>query len=169
MFEIKKCKECQKTLPKTNEEFNIRLENAKIKLHIKYICFIATTVLIWLITTGTAKDKEFTSWVSFASTIASIILSVLAIIMSITGENKSEAARNQLEDTSKKIDRAVEEMNSINNDTQENITSVKESINLLDQKIESMDGHLLSYTKENSNKDVRSQNNFQRNVEWSGK
>ena len=34
MFGLKKCKDCQKEQPRTNEEFEMRLEISKIKLHI---------------------------------------------------------------------------------------------------------------------------------------
>ena len=166
MFGIKTCKECEDS-PKTLEEFKLKLENDRIRLHIKYICFIASAVLIWLIATGTAKDAEFPNWVSFASTIASIILSVLAIIMSITGENKSEVARNQLEETSKKIDSAVESMKEINANTIDNISSMKETLKLLDEKIEDMDLHIQEYAKLNKSVDVTVKNNFSNsNTRW---
>lgn len=166
MFGIKVCKECENT-PKTLEEYKLKLENDRIRLHIKYICFIATTVLVWLIATGSAKDEEFPNWVSFASTIASIILSVLAIIMSITGENKSEVARNQLEETSKKIDSAVESMKKINDNTIENISSISETMKLLNKKIEDIDSHIQEYAKSNTSMDVTVKNNFSNsNTRW---
>lgn len=83
-------------------EYEIKLKCAKTKLHSRYIAFIAIGIVIWLLATGEANSSEFAEWISFSSTIASIILSVIAIIMSITGENKTEAMRNQMEETAKK-------------------------------------------------------------------
>ena len=166
MFGLKKCKDCQKEQPRTNEEFEMRLEISKIKLHIKYICFIAVAIVTWLIATGTATDKEFTNLVSFAGTITSIILSVLAIIMSITGEEKSEAVRNRLEMTSKKIDAAVETIEKINDGTEENMSSIERTLDLLNQKIENIDSHIMAYTKNNQNNDVVTENSFEKKTTW---
>ena len=135
-------------------------------MHIKYICFIAVAIVTWLIATGTATDKEFTNWVSFAGTITSIILSVLAIIMSITGEEKSEAVRNRLEMTSKKIDAAVETIEKINDGTEENMSSIERTLDLLNQKIENIDSHIMAYTKNNQNNDVVTENSFEKKTTW---
>ena len=53
-------------------------------------------LLIWCFTTRT--DTEFVSHFSFASTVTSIILSVLAIFMSVTGESKTQAIRDRIEE-----------------------------------------------------------------------
>ena len=128
--------------------------------------FIAVAIVTWLIATGTATDKEFTNWVSFAGTITSIILSVLAIIMSITGEEKSEAVRNRLEMTSKKIDAAVETIEKINDGTEENMSSIERTLDLLNQKIENIDSHIMAYTKNNQNNDVVTENSFEKKTTW---
>ena len=73
---------------KDYNEFEIKLKCAKAKLHSRYIVCISIGILVWLVATGEANTKEFSSWISFASTVASIILSVIAIIMSITEKEK---------------------------------------------------------------------------------
>lgn len=165
MFGFKSCKNCGENIPKTFEEFVLKRENDRINLHIRYICFITTSIIVWLIATGTANNKEFTNWISFASTITSIILSVLAIIMSITGENKSESARERLQETSKKIDEVVVSMQSINKKTEGNISEVQQTLEILKNKIDDMDNHLQEFTKEQDNK-VTLRNNFENNSKW---
>ena len=53
-------------------------------------------LLVWCFTTRT--DPDFFSHFSFASTVTSIILSVLAIFMSVTGESKTQAIRDRIEE-----------------------------------------------------------------------
>ena len=110
-----------------NAEFKIRLECEKPKLHSKYIACISIGIVVWLVETGKANTEEFSSWISFASTVASIILSVIAIIMSITGEGKTDAMRNQMEDTAKKLEVAAKAIENANKDNQENIKELKEN------------------------------------------
>lgn len=163
---LKKCTDCKATADNC-EEYQLKAENDRLKLHLKYICFIAGSIFVWLIATKTADNEDFTAWISFASTITSIILSVLAIIMSISGENKSEVARNQLEETSKKIDLAVESMEGINRQTTENIDSIDNTLRTLNEKIESMDLRIQEYTKSNQSSEVKVSNNFSgSNTKW---
>ena len=62
---------------KDYNEYEIKLKCAKTKLHSRYIAFIAMGIVIWMLATGDANSPEFSDWISFASTIASIILSVI--------------------------------------------------------------------------------------------
>lgn len=139
------CKEKQECTCKDYTEFEIRLKCAKAKLHSRYIACISIGALVWLVATGAANTKEFSSWVSFASTVASIILSVIAIIMSITGENKTDAMRNQMEETAKKLEVTANAIEEANKDNQENIKELKENIVLLQNKIESLQGKTDEY------------------------
>ena len=52
-------------------------------------------IIVWLFTSY--RDEMFVSHFSFASTVTSIILSVLAIFMSVTGEAKTQAIRDRIE------------------------------------------------------------------------
>ena len=58
-------------------------------------------VIVWLFTSRT--DSDFVSHFSFASTVASIILSVLAIFMSVTGESKTQSIRDRIEQEADEI------------------------------------------------------------------
>lgn len=58
-------------------------------------------IIVWLITA--VKDENFVSHFSFASTVASIILSVLAIFMSFIGESKTQIIRDKIENETKEI------------------------------------------------------------------
>lgn len=134
------CREKQECACKDYTEFEIKLKCAKAKLHSRYIACISIGIAVWLIATGAADTEEFASWISFASTVASIILSVIAIIMSITGENKTNTMRDKMEEASRKIEKASEAIEKANIASKENIEDLKDNINLLEKKIEELKG-----------------------------
>lgn len=123
---------------KDNNEYEIKLKCMKTTLHRNYIVSISVGILVWMLATGQANSTEFSSWISFASTITSIILSVIAIFMSISGENKTDAIRNKMEETANKLEKATTVMENANRQNVENIQELKENLLLLKQKVESM-------------------------------
>lgn len=143
---------------KDYNEYEIKLKCMKTTLHRNYIVSISVGILVWVLATGQANSDEFSSWISFASTITSIILSVIAIFMSISGENKTDAMRNQMEETANKLERATESINQANNKNLQNIDELKKGIAELQDKIESLQGKtdemLSKYEKANSNTKV---------------
>ena len=64
-----------------------------------FVCILLIINLVlmcvWLFTAHC--DKQFVAHFSFASTVTSIILSVLAIFLSITGELKTQTLRERIE------------------------------------------------------------------------
>ena len=58
-------------------------------------------IIVWLFTERT--DSDFVEHFSFASTVTSIILSVLAIFMSVSGESKTQAIRDRIEQEADEI------------------------------------------------------------------
>lgn len=69
------------------------------------ICIVAIVnlvlIIVWIFTERT--DSDFISHFSFASTVTSIILSVLAIFMSVSGESKTQAIRDRIEQEADEI------------------------------------------------------------------
>ena len=62
------------------------IQNEKNKLHIKYLIAIASFISLGSIVLSLCEKDIFVAQVSFASTITSIVLSVIAIWMRISGE-----------------------------------------------------------------------------------
>lgn len=58
-------------------------------------------LIIWCFTSRTEQD--FVSHFSFASTVTSIILSVLAIFISVSGESKTQIIRDRIEEEANDI------------------------------------------------------------------
>lgn len=67
-------------------------------------------VIIWLFTERT--DSNFISHFSFASTVTSIILSVLAIFMSVSGELKTQTIRDRIEQEAEEITKLTNSLES---------------------------------------------------------
>lgn len=109
-------------------EYQLKLKCMRTKLHGRYIACISLGIVIWLLATGQANTQEFSAWISFASTVTSIILSVIAIIMSIFGESKTDAIRDEIEETVKKLERTADVIEQANKDSIKNINSVKQEI-----------------------------------------
>lgn len=162
MFGLKNCENCEYDVPKTIDEYFLKRENDRIKLHIRYICFIVGGILVWLIATGTSSDEKFPEWVSFASTITSIILSVLAIIMSITGEGKTEHIKEQLEATARDIKKSQKIVNQINGTIKESLDKVNDGMDLINKKIDSLPDvtaeKFSEFTRSKDDVDSRSEN-----------
>ncbi len=117
-------------------EFEIKIKCIKAKLHCKYLLVIAVMICVWLFSVKTYNDSTFVSQMSFASTIASIILSVLAIIMSITGEGKTEHIKEQLEDAAKQIKESQNSVEDINESIEENLSQLNLEIKRLGDRID---------------------------------
>lgn len=172
MFGFKKCDSCKEDDINDLNKFKLKIENEKIKIHAKYIAFISLGIVIYLISTGTANNPEFSGWISFASTLTSIVLSVIAIILSITGEGKTDALRNEMEETAYKLDKAVGEFIGANKEIKENLADLNDSVAMLKNNIDQMESHMDSihqemrqYAKEKTSSDNVDME-INRNVEW---
>lgn len=85
-----------------------------------YMGVIASIAVVLLLTLTFASDGNAVNYFSFAGMLSSIILSVVAIFMTINSENQSKEAKIQLdksvekmEDTAKKIEQASEKLNEL--------------------------------------------------------
>ena len=63
---------------------------------------------VWLFTES--KDAEFASHFAFASTVTSIILSVLAIVMSVLNESKTQTIRDKIEQEADDFTKTAEDL-----------------------------------------------------------
>ena len=154
---------------KDQSEFELKLKCMKTKLHSIYIASIATGIVIWSLATGQANTTEFSDWISFASTITSIILSVIAIILSITGESKTDAMRNQMEETAGKLEETAKAINDANVKNSENVKELKDNIEILSYKIELLQGktdEVLNEYKKQKIGDGLIENDLNDNIKW---
>lgn len=92
----------------------------KGKLHARYLFIIAGILAVIGISIALGGNSEALGQISMASTVSSIILSSIAIFMSISGENKLNYTQNTLMETSNRLSYItdnIEKNNSIFDDT----------------------------------------------------
>lgn len=123
---------------KNYNEYEIKIKCMKTKLHSRYIASIAAGLVVWSLATGEANNAEFSSWISFASTITSIILSVIAIFMSISGENKTDSMRDKIEEAAKKLEKTAADIETANQDSVKNITQLRAEMNELKSALDNI-------------------------------
>lgn len=119
-------------------QYELILKTEKGKLHSRYIAIICIAISVWLIASGSAKDAAFISQLSFASTVTSIILSVIAIILSITGESKTSMMQARMEDIVQSLEKTAGQIAEISDNTEKNMGSLQEGIADLDLKIKNL-------------------------------
>lgn len=125
------------------------LQHEKLRLHIKYIIVICSIICIGTIIITSYNQDAFVSQVSFAGTITSIVLSVIAIWLSISGERSTNDIRikiaestERLSDTTKKVkslNKSYEntmdtQLNELKN-VQEQLTKVISSVNSVGEQV----------------------------------
>lgn len=148
-------------------QYELMLKTEKGKLHSRYIAIICISICVWLIASGSAKDDSFISQLSFASTVTSIILSVIAIILSITGESKTSMMQARMEDIVQNLETTAAQIADISNSTEENMSSLRNGIADLDSKIKNLPDQIgeqfrmgaVSRNKKNQRIEVEWQNN----------
>lgn len=98
---------------KKNEHIT-KLKEENHKLHTRYIITISIIICIGSIIMATYNNEAFVSQVSFAGTISSIILSVLAIWMSISGERTTNDIRIKIAESTERLSGTTKEVKSLN-------------------------------------------------------
>lgn len=80
-----------------NKEIDKKVySKTQLRFYISIVIIVVLVgIIIWLFSIH--NDENFVSHFSFASTITSIVLSVLAIFMSVSGESKTQAIRDKIE------------------------------------------------------------------------
>lgn len=123
-----------------------------LKLHYKYLIVISAILLFGGIVLAASNQTEFAAQVSFASTITSIILSVIAILMSIFGERTTNDIKTRITESAERLSGYTKEIEVLNNshketmdkqlgelkNVQEQLTQVIQSIGNVERQVSSM-------------------------------
>ena len=108
---------------------------------------LAVLLLIFALTIRTADNDIFVNQVSFASTITSIILSVIAIWMSISGERQTSEIKEKVVIASDKLADTVNESQKIMKDLKETLKEQNSIYMGISDKITSVDVSLKNMFK----------------------
>ena len=95
----------------------------------RFVIGFLVFVIVLLLTTK-ATD-QFVSEFSFAATISSIILSILAIFMSINGESKTQSIRTKIENEADDISNATDYMQRVISELEKKVDSIKKDTNVI--------------------------------------
>lgn len=132
-------------------------------VHLWYICAIATFVIIELVSyivVGNPECQNIMDYVSFAATLASLILSVLAIFITVLSNNslsKVKDSLHELPDNIRKIvDSSLKELTEASTNvkalTEANKESQFQTIEKLEALLKELDIHLTSGFEQNRQK-----------------
>lgn len=135
------------------EDINCIVDHEKLKLHMVYIIIISITVIAVFITTSCYWNIKFVDEVYFAGVISSIILSIIAIIMTISGEQKSNNTKNKLEDISDNLVVISQETKSKFEDVFDNLADVSQEINVAANRLSQINDMKFKIEELNKNLD----------------
>ena len=118
-----------------------------------YICIIFIFIIIFLMTITMGCSSLSNQLFSFAATLVSIVLSILAIIMTIYSEYKNERAANSLslaintiETVSRNLreqtDAQIEELKDLNKEIRKEFDKINNKLDSRDYKIKNFIGNL---------------------------
>lgn len=125
-----------------DQKQDYREKYEKIKLHIVYLIIIAVILAVIGFSLAFGKNSIALGQISMASTVSSIILSSIAIFMSISGESKLNHTHDKLVETSDRMSGIadnIEQANNLLNDTINQITKIDYISELLEQIGQSVD------------------------------
>lgn len=115
---------------------NNRVEEAVKHRTYVILMIIAVALLIFALTVKTGSNKVFVEQVSFASTITSIILSVIAIWMSITGERNTNEIKNKVSEAACSLTMTTTTSKEVSEKLQTMLDEQNNKYNTLIEKLE---------------------------------
>ena len=102
-----------------NNEKVDTIKHEKIKLHMKYIIAISAIISLESVVLSLYCQDAFVAQVSFAATITSIVLSVIAIWMSVSSERSTSVIRVKIAESTERLSGTTKEIETFNNNYQE--------------------------------------------------
>ena len=86
-----------------NNQNEKNLQQEKLKLHFTYIVVICFIICIGTVILAAHNQETFVSQISFAGTITSIVLSILAIWLSMSGERTTNDIRIKISESTERL------------------------------------------------------------------
>ena len=132
----------------------------KRKIHTMYLCIIACILVVISLAFALGGDENALGQISMASTVSSIILSSIAIFMSISGENKLNYTHNKLIETSDRmsgITANIEHANSLLDGTIDQkllkLDEISDRLEQIGQSVNNVEKEMLNKTTLDMNKE----------------
>lgn len=139
---------------------NYKEKYEKSKLHTRYLLIIAGILAVIGISIALGGCSEALGQISMASTVSSIILSSIAIFMSISGENKLNYTHDRLVETSDRmseitghIEKANSMLDSTINQKLVRIDDIFDRLEEIGQSVNNVEKEMLNKTTLDMNKE----------------
>ena len=146
-----------------NENADI-IKHEKLKLHMKYMIAITIIISLGSVVLSSYCQDAFVAQVSFAATITSIVLSVIAIWMSISGERSTSDIKTRITESTERLSKTTQEVETLNSNYKETmdtqLTELKNVQEQLTKIINSVDDVKEQFSFINKNNVVNSNNNI---------
>lgn len=134
-----------------NENVEI-IKHEKRKLHMNYIIAISAIISLGSVVLALYNQDAFVAQVSFAATITSIVLSVIAIWMSISGERSTNDIKVKIAESTERLSGTTKEIETFNNNyketmntqlaelknVQEKLAQITQSVNIVKEQVSFM-------------------------------
>lgn len=117
----------------SNIYIDLERKYSLLKLHMIYVLCIACFLGAVFLTEKLSDADRFGEMLSFAGTVSSIILSIVAIFMSINGEEKNDEIRREMSNSSNKL---AETADRLENHLDNVLTQIEELEKRLNKKID---------------------------------
>lgn len=104
-----------------------RKDDERPKIHMYYISGLCIFIILELVTyicVNNDNATEIVNYISFASTLSSLFLSVVAIIYAIVSNNKGEAQYQKIDRASDKISTSLDRFSFLSENLSGNISSI---------------------------------------------
>lgn len=113
------------------------METKLIKIHATYIISILLAIIVLLLSVKWAKISGLVEYITFALTLSSLILAVLAIVYSMVSNNSFNNIIHSLNFSSKQLESASEGINESNRILLKEIRRIPDAIDNVDKNVSS--------------------------------
>lgn len=138
-----------------DQKQDYREKYEKGKLHTRYLFIIAGILAVIGISIALGGDSEALGQISMASTVSSIILSSIAIFMSISGENKLNYTQSTLLETSERLSNISVDIEKANSKLDNTINQKFMKIDDIFDRLEHIGQSVDNVEKEMLNRNLR--------------
>lgn len=143
-----------------DQKHDYKVKYEKGKIHVIYLLIIAVILAIIGISLALGGNDDALAQISMASTVSSIILSSIAIFMSISGENKLNYTHDKLVETSDKMSEITANIERANSEINQKILKIDDIFDRLErigQSVDNVEKEVVNRTlniQENSTVDI---------------
>lgn len=127
-----------------DKDCNKKTCNRLLKRDFIYIVVILFLLMVFISTFILADNDTVLAYISFASTITSVILSVLAIFMTVISEYKNENTKTKIDMATDKIEQSTSQLLSVQEKLDKNLPAYQQVVSRLDgilERIQNIETH----------------------------